>query len=74
MALVRAGAGVWAPTPEEVRYHVARLLNDPKALRAMGRAAKRFGRPAAAVAIADALAGAVEPAQGPTGPRFHGAV
>lgn len=73
MALAQAGAGVWAPTAEEVRLHVARLLDDPKALRAMARASKRFGRPKAAVAIADALAASVGPALGPPGPLFHGA-
>jgi processive 1,2-diacylglycerol beta-glucosyltransferase len=58
-ALVAAGAGVRAPTPEEVRWHVVRLLARPDDLRAMAAKARAFGRPNAADAIADRIADAV---------------
>lgn len=73
-ALARAGAGVFAPTPEEVRFHVGRLLEDPKLLRSMSRAAKAFGRPNAAADVAAAVAAAAAPRRAQTGPHFHGAV
>jgi processive 1,2-diacylglycerol beta-glucosyltransferase len=55
-ALVAAGAGVKALTPEEVRWHVVRLLARPDDLRAMAARARAFGRPAAADDIADRVA------------------
>ena len=55
-AVVAAGAGAWAPTPEEVRWHVVRLLARPDDLRAMAGRAKAFGRPHAADDVADHLA------------------
>ncbi|MFV1958396.1 MAG: glycosyltransferase [Planctomycetota bacterium] len=71
-ALVEAGAAVKAPTPEEIRWRIAGLLADRAKLRAMTRAARTFGRPGAANAIADAVADEIQrPA--PRGPRFHGA-
>jgi processive 1,2-diacylglycerol beta-glucosyltransferase len=55
-AVVAAGAGVKAPTPEEVRWHVARLLSRPDELRAMSARARAFGRPHAADDVADRVA------------------
>lgn len=60
-ALVAAGAGVHAPTPEEVRWHVVRLLARTDDLRAMAARAKAFGRPDAADVVADAIAARVAP-------------
>ena len=71
-ALEEAGAGVWAPTPEEVRWRVCRLLEEPDRLAAMSRGARALGRPTAALDIADSVAGElVEPLD--ARPRFHGA-
>jgi len=55
-AVAAAGAGVKALTPEEVRWHVVRLLARPDELRAMALRAKAFGRPHAAQEIADHVA------------------
>jgi processive 1,2-diacylglycerol beta-glucosyltransferase len=55
-AVVAAGAGLRALTPEEVRWHVVRLLSRPDDLRAMATKARAFGRPQAADAIADRIA------------------
>jgi len=55
-AVVAAGAGVKAPTPEEIRWHVVRLLARPDDLRAIAARAKAFGRPTAADDVADLLA------------------
>ena len=73
LAVVGAGAGVFAPTPAEVRYHVARLLADPKRLAAMARSARALGRPRAADEIAGHVVDSVGPTRSAAGPRFHGA-
>lgn len=72
-ALVEAGAGVRASTPEEIRWRVAGLLEDPAALEAMTLRARRFGRPLAALEIADGVATAIPHALAWRGPHFHGA-
>ncbi len=72
-AVVEAGAGYKALTPEEVRHRVGQLLDDPDLRAAVARRAARFGRPEAAAQVADRVAAAIEPADLPTGPRFHGA-
>jgi len=71
-AILAAGAGVKAPTPEEVRWHVVRLVSRADDLRAMAARAKSFGRPHAANEIADRVAQRVgsKPLPGPTA---HGA-
>jgi processive 1,2-diacylglycerol beta-glucosyltransferase len=71
-AILEAGAGFHTPTPEEVRWRVARLLEDPARMRKVVRAARAFGQPHAAAAIADAVAADVE-SPTPARPRFHGA-
>lgn len=73
-AVVEAGAGYWAPTPEEVRWRIARLLAQPALLRAVGRRAAVFGRPQAAAEIADRIAAGLPREEGVLGPRFHGAL
>jgi len=55
-AVVAAGAGVKALTPEEVRWHVVRLVSRPDELRATAARARAFGRPHAADDIADRVA------------------
>ncbi|MHC5011261.1 MAG: MGDG synthase family glycosyltransferase, partial [Planctomycetota bacterium] len=71
-AVVEAGAGVRALTPQEVRWRVGSLLDDPGRLREMAAAARAFGRPQAAAVIADAIAeDLAEPVL--HGPHFHGA-
>lgn len=60
-AVVAGGAGVKATTPEEVRWHVVRLLGRPDELRAMAGRSKAMGRPDAADAIADRVAERVRP-------------
>lgn len=72
-AVVEAGAGFWAPTPEEVRWRVGRLLSDPALLAATAARAAAFGRPHAAEAIADELVTTLPRQEGVPGPRFHGA-
>lgn len=72
-ALVEAGAGVRASTPEEIRWRVAGLLEDGEALRAMTERARRFGRPQAALEIADGVAASLPGATAWRGPHFHGA-
>jgi processive 1,2-diacylglycerol beta-glucosyltransferase len=72
-AIVAAGAGVKAPTPEEVRWHVVRLLGRTDELHAMAQRAKAFGRPRAAADIADQIAERVGLAPVTAAPSFHGA-
>jgi len=72
-AVLEAGAGVWAPTPEEIRWRVVRLLDDPDLHREMSGRARAFGRPHAADAIADRVAAALPEALARVGPHFHGA-
>lgn len=73
-AVLVAGAGLKALTPEEICWHLGRLLADPPRLAAMTERARLFGRPEAAARIADAVAARVAPPAGaPRGPRFHGA-
>lgn len=71
-AVVEAGAGYRTLTAEEVRWRGARLLEDPKRLRAMSRAAKRMGRPGAAADISDRIAADLLPPVD-VRPHFHGA-
>lgn len=72
-AVAAAGAGVKAPTPEEVRWHVVRLLGRSDELSAMAQRAKAFGRPRAAADIADKIAERVGLAPVTAAPAFHGA-
>jgi processive 1,2-diacylglycerol beta-glucosyltransferase len=72
-ALVEAGAGVRALTPEEVRWRVARLLEEPDRLAAMAAASRAFGQPNAADAVADEVARSVGASTVPRAPSFHGA-
>jgi processive 1,2-diacylglycerol beta-glucosyltransferase len=72
-ALVEAGAAVRALTPEEVRWRLARILEDPARRAAMCEASYEFGVPDAAARVADGVAdclgiGGVLPS-----PHFHGA-
>ena len=60
-ALLTGGGGVKAPTPEEVRWHVVRLLARPDELRAMAARARAMGRPEAADLVADRIAERVQP-------------
>jgi processive 1,2-diacylglycerol beta-glucosyltransferase len=71
-AVLAAGAGVKAPTPEEVRWHVVRLVSKPDELRAMSLRAKAFGRPFAADDVADRVAERVG-IQPVVAPPAHGA-
>jgi processive 1,2-diacylglycerol beta-glucosyltransferase len=73
-AVVEAGAGVRALSPEEVRYRTGILLEDPDLRAAMARRARLFGRPDAAAEVADAVVRGLVPEELPVGPRFHGAV
>ncbi len=72
-AVLMAGAGVKAPTPEEVRWHVVRLLGRPDELQAMAAKAKAFGRPRAAADVADRIAERVGLTPITAAPAFHGA-
>ena len=71
-ALLEAGAGFKAPTPEEVRWRVARLLDDADRRKAVERNARALGRPHAARDVADGIVEGLEGAVLPE-PRFHGA-
>lgn len=73
-AVVEAGAGCRALSPQEVRHRVGQLLEDPDLRIAMARRAARFGRPDAADRIADHVAAAVLPEDSVERPRFHGAL
>ena len=73
LALVEAGAGAWAPTPEEVRWRVGRLLGDSAALSDMTAKARAFGRPGAAGDIAKAVLGDQVRSATRRLPHFHGA-
>jgi processive 1,2-diacylglycerol beta-glucosyltransferase len=71
-ALLESGAGVWAPTPEEIRWRVPRILSDPTRVRALAKGARLLARPAAADDIVDDVAGELlDPYV--ARPRFHGA-
>jgi processive 1,2-diacylglycerol beta-glucosyltransferase len=72
-ALTEAGAAIRALTPEEVRWRVGQLLDDPDRLRDMARASKAFGRPNAAAEVADRIAGSVGVGGVARRPAFHGA-
>jgi processive 1,2-diacylglycerol beta-glucosyltransferase len=72
-AVMAAGAGIRALSPEEICWRVGRLLADGPAREAMAARAKAFGRPHAAAEIADEVAAKVAPAPGRRGPYFHGA-
>lgn len=72
-AVLAAGAGLRALSPEEICWQACRLFDDHDALAALARNARAFGRPQAAQRIADAVAGRLAPVSLPTGPRFHGA-
>jgi processive 1,2-diacylglycerol beta-glucosyltransferase len=71
-ALLEAGAGWKAPTPEEVRWRVSRFLEDPDLRRRAEDAARAFGKPDAARAVADGAVEGLDVAALPE-PRFHGA-
>src|SRR5262245_49923155 len=71
-AILAAGSGVKAPTPEEVRWHVVRLVSRPDDLKAMSARAKAFGRPFAADEVADRVADRVG-ARPVMAPPLHGA-
>jgi processive 1,2-diacylglycerol beta-glucosyltransferase len=73
-AVVEAGAGVRALTPEEVRWRVSRWLGDPARLAELGARARAFGRPDAANRVADHVAASIGAEETIRGPRFHGAV
>ncbi|MDF1703115.1 MAG: glycosyltransferase [Planctomycetota bacterium] len=73
-AVIEAGAGYRALTPQEVRYRVRQLLEDPDLRAAVARRAQRFGRPGAAGVIADHVAEAALPVESVERPRFHGAI
>ena len=71
-ALLEAGAGVWAPTPEEIRWRVPRILGSRPRAKALTKAARALARPAAADEIVDDVAGRiVDPYV--ARPYFHGA-
>lgn len=72
-AVMAAGAGLRALSPEEICWRIGRWLDDPGALAQVAARAKAFGRPDAADRIADAVARRVAPEAEPQGPRFHGA-
>ena len=74
-AVVEAGAGVRALTPEEIRWRVVRWLAEPERLREAGRRTATLARPDAASRVADHVAvSVVTPEASVHGPRFHGAV
>lgn len=72
-AVAAAGAGVKALTPEEVRWHVVRLVSKPEELRAMSTRARAFGRPHAAEDVADLVAERVGLGGTVWSPPAHGA-
>lgn len=72
-ALVEAGAAVRAPTVEEIRWHLGRLLDSEPTRAAMAARARAFGRPEAAQHIAERLLAPYAADVGPAGPWFHGA-
>ncbi len=73
-AVVEAGAGVRALTPEEIRWRVIRWLENPEQLREVAAHAQAFGRPDAASRVADLVASAIGADEAVRGPRFHGAI
>ena len=73
-AVVEAGAGFWAPTPEEIRWRVGRLLSNPVLQREVSERARAFGRPDAAAAVVDQVVASLPREEGVPGPRFHGAL
>lgn len=74
LAVVEASAGAFAPTVEEVRWRLGRLLGDETARRAMAEGARAFGRPDAARHIVQDILGTVARDVPQAGPWFHGAV
>ncbi len=72
-AVVEAGAGFRALTAEDVRLRVSALLGEPARLARAAHAAKAFGRPGAADAIAARVMTRVSPHVVVRGPHFHGA-
>lgn len=72
-AVIEAGAGVRALTPEEVRWRVGQLLEDPAGRAAMAERARAFGRPHAGRAVAEALVRHLDVSSPAAGPYFHGA-
>ncbi len=73
LAVVEAGAGVWAPTSEEIRWNAGRLLRDAKRRNAMAKRARAFGRPDAAADVADHVARSLRVEAPMRGPTYHGA-
>jgi len=74
LAVVAAGAGVWAPTSQEVRWHAGRLLRDTDLRTEMAEQAHAFGRPEAAAEVADHVARSLRVEAPFRGPIYHGAV
>ena len=73
-AVLEAGAGYRALTPEEIRYRVSLLLEDEDLRAGLARRARLFGRPHAAADIADRVAARLTTEERVRGPLFHGAV
>ncbi len=73
-AVLEAGAGYRALTPEEIRYRTTQLLDDADLRAGVARRAGLFGRPRAAADIADRVAALLPVEEPPAGPRFHGAL
>lgn len=73
-AVLEAGGGFRALTPEEIRYRTLLLLEDPDLRAGVARRARHFGRPQAAADIADHVAARVRTEDPEQGPRFHGAL
>jgi processive 1,2-diacylglycerol beta-glucosyltransferase len=71
-AVLEAGAGVWAPTPEEVRWRVGNILSDPAEARRLSKAARAMACPSAAADIVDDVTEELLTPQ-IARPRFHGA-
>lgn len=72
-AVLEAGAGVRAPTVEEVRWRVGQLLGDEAARAAMAARAAAAGRPEAARRIVQDVLTGLGVAAPEAGPWFHGA-
>ena len=73
-AVLEAGAGFRALTPQEIRYRTLLLLDDPDLRAGVARRARLFGRADAAADIADDVAGRLEVEEPVVGPIFHGAI
>ena len=72
-ALVEAGAAVRAPSVEEVRWRLGRLLADDVRRAAMAQAAHRLAQPRAAQEVVEDVLAGVGVRAPAAGPYFHGA-